>query len=190
MTIFQDGLLVIHLFCIVLDMFYFNWIQWNLEGQDASFLLMTSFSSLRFPHKRHYTLLAKQLKIFLGVSCRLHGNAYIDRKQDACMHTYILHSCSVEILYFLLSIPHNTFILICQWYLDQSNVVVILKLLLYFVWFYRPASEAYEFWSVYCFKCTQLKRFSRTINKRAKWDISFKSSLFRNDFITKVFTKG
>uniref|UniRef100_A0A2N9HR32 Amidase domain-containing protein n=1 Tax=Fagus sylvatica TaxID=28930 RepID=A0A2N9HR32_FAGSY len=51
------------------------------------------------------------------------------------------------------------------------------------------ASEAYEFWKVYRFKCAQFKTVSRTIIQVAKWDIYFKSALFCNGFFAKVFRR-
>ena len=84
-----------------------------------------------------------------------------------------------------------------HWLLDNCGILVMICFDLMKMWWLswnlfccslcRPASKACQFWSIYCIKCTQSKRIPWAVNKCEKWNICFESTLFCDDFSTKVF---
>ena len=99
-------------------------------------------------------------------------------------------SYPVALIYVWLSILATKYVgsnLTMIFWLKKCDTNVEVAIL--FCSLYRSASEAYEFWTVYRFKCAQFKTVSRTIIQLAKWDIYFKSALFCNGFIAKVFRR-
>lgn len=150
-------------------------MRWNLGGQDALFLLMMSSSFLRFPSWRQCMLLAKQLKVYLGVSCWVLWNILIQFVN------------LVEVLMFYLKDHNENYVIF--WSQQRKNVTTITLFFEVAMCFSlrRQASKPCELWSVYFFQGAQFERISWKIYKIGKRNVYFESSLISHDFITKVY---